>query len=140
MTADMLATSWSELADKVVTLAKEFPADKFDSRPVPGIRSFADQLRHIAFWNDYVRKTLRHEEADGAANELPRDAYPTKAKLVPALRASFDGVTSEIKTSKGTPDESTLLSFIEHTGEHYGQLVVYCRLNGIVPPSSRGSE
>ena len=140
MTRDMLVKHWSDLADKMVTLAKEFPADQFEFRPVPAIRSVGDQLRHVAFWNDYVRKTLRHEEADGAANELPRDAYPTKAKLVPALRASFDGVANEIKKSTDIPDEGTLLSFIEHTGEHYGQLVVYCRLNGIVPPSSRDSE
>lgn len=56
---DMLVTRWSEVGDKMVKLAEEFPEDRDDAHPVADIRSFADQLRHVAFWNRYVQKTLR---------------------------------------------------------------------------------
>ena len=137
---DVLVTRWSEIGDKMVKLAEEFPEDRYDAKPAPDVRSFADQLRHVAFWNRYVQKTLRREEADGQANELPRTSYPTKAKIVKVLRSTFDDVAKEFGAMNGNgskADADTMVSFIEHGGEHYGQLVVYARLNGIVPPASR---
>lgn len=140
MRDDVLITRWTEIGDKIVKLAEEFPEAKYDARPVPEVRTFGDQLRHVAFWNRYVQKTLRREEADGQANELPRATYPTKAKVVKALRASFDDVANELGSMNGKTsgaDADTMVSFIEHGGEHYGQLVMYARLNGVVPPASR---
>lgn len=140
VTNDLLATRWTEIGEKIVKLAEEFPENRYDARPLPEIRSFADQLRHVAFWNRWVHKTLRREEADGAANELPSTAYPTKGKIVKVLRTSFDDVGRHLRSSKANgngSDLDTVVSFIEHGGEHYGQLVVYARLNGVVPPASR---
>ena len=141
MTTDVLVTRWSEIGEKMVKLAEAFPEDRYDARPVPEVRSFSDQLRHVAFGNRYVQKTLRREEADGEANELPRASYPTKAKIVKVLRSSFDDVAREFGTTRASrngADLDTMVSFIEHGGEHYGQLVVYARLNGVVPPASQG--
>jgi len=142
VTRDVLVARWSEIGDKLVRLAEEFPEDRYDAHPVPEVRSFADQLRHVAFWNRYVQQTLRREPADGQANELPRTAYPTKAKLVDVLRSSFEDVATELDTRGANveADVDTLVSFIEHGGEHYGQLVVYARLNGVVPPASRATS
>jgi hypothetical protein len=137
---DVLVTRWSEIGDKMVTLAEEFPENRYDDRPAADVRSFADQLRHVAFWNRYVQKTLRREEADGQANELPRSAYPSKEKIVKVLRTTFADVATELGAMNGSTshaDADTMVSFIEHSGEHYGQLVMYARLNGIVPPASR---
>ena len=137
---DVLMNRWTEIGDKIVKLAEEFPEDRYDARPVAEIRSFADQLRHVAFWNKYVQKTLRREEADGQPNELPAATYGTKAKIVKVLRSTFDDVTKEFGAMNGkasSADADTMVSFIEHGGEHYGQLVLYARLNGIVPPASR---
>jgi hypothetical protein len=52
---DVLVTRWSEIGDKMVKLAEEFPDEHFDTRPVPEVRSFGDQIRHVAFWNRYVQ-------------------------------------------------------------------------------------
>ena len=137
---ELLVTRWAEIGDKIVKLAEEFPEDRYDARPVPDVRSFAEQLRHVAFWNRYVQKTLRREEADGQANELPATTFPTKPKIVKVLRSTFDDVSNELRATNGTAssaDADTMVSFIEHGGEHYGQLVMYARLNGIVPPASR---
>jgi hypothetical protein len=60
---------------------------------------------------------------------------------VKVLRSTFDDVAKELGTMNGSAtsaDADTIVSFIEHSGEHYGQLVMYARLNGIVPPASRG--
>jgi len=94
----------------------------------------------VAFWNRYVQKTLRREEADGQANELPASSYPSKPKIVKVLRSTFADVAKEfgaMNGSAGSADVDTMISFIEHSGEHYGQLVMYARLNGVVPPASR---
>jgi hypothetical protein len=136
----VLLTRWAEIGDKIVALAEEFPEEKYDFRPAPDTRSFADQLRHIAFWNEYTEKALKGEKPDGSANELPRAAYATKQALVAALRKSFDGVAGYLGNGHGAPDDAavdTVVSFIEHNGEHYGQLVISYRLNGLVPPASR---
>lgn len=137
---DVLMNRWQEIGDKIVALAQEFPADKYDARVVPEARTFAEQLRHVAFWNNYVKETLAGKQANGDANELPKDAYPTKTKIVTALEKSFAEVKSTLAKSNGkreTENGETMISFIEHNGEHYGQLVVYFRLNGLVPPASR---
>ena len=140
MTRDALQARWTEVGEKLVTLAEEFPDDRYDARPTMDVRSFAEQLRHVAFWNDYAARCLRGEAADGAANELPRERYPTKRDIVPALRASFDAVGAVLATGHAAPDptaQDTVVSFLEHGGEHYGQLVMYYRLAGLVPPASR---
>ena len=141
MMHEVLATRWSDIGSRMIGLAEAFPEESYDFRPVLEVRSFADQLRHVAFWNDYLRDTLQGAEADGATNELPADEYPTRAEILPALRESFDEVRAGITSTNrdGALDEKELdmvVSYIEHAGEHYGQLVVYARLCGVIPPAS----
>lgn len=136
--SDVALARWSEIGDKIVQLALEFPEDRYDVRPTKEVRSFADQLRHVAFWNAHFCKSLRREDSDGSANELSREKYPTKAKIVNALRKSFDEVKAELSNgAREVSDLDGLITYVGHNGEHYGQLVVYCRLNGLVPPASR---
>jgi hypothetical protein len=137
---DVLLEQWSDIGQKVVKMAEEFPAEKYDFRPTAEVRTFADQLRHVAFWNQYVQKTARGEKPDPKPNELPKAEYSTKAKIVEALKQSLADATAELKKEPVAPVAKRVglwVSFTEHSGEHYGQLVVYYRLNGIVPPASR---
>lgn len=137
---DVLVEHWEDIGNKIVTMAQEFPEDKYDYRPVPGVRTFADQLRHVGFWNLFVVKTARGEKFDAAPNELSKTEYATKATIVAALRSSLADATAELKKDVASPTgkhADLWVSFIEHSGEHYGQMVVYYRLNGIVPPASR---
>jgi uncharacterized damage-inducible protein DinB len=136
--SDVALARWSEIGDKIVQLALEFPEDKYETRPTTEVRSFADQLRHVAFWNAHFCKSLRREDSDGSANELSREIYPTKAKIVAALRTSFDDVKTELSNgAREVSDLDSLITYVGHNAEHYGQLVVYYRLNGLVPPASR---
>jgi uncharacterized damage-inducible protein DinB len=140
---DVLLKHWTDIGDKVVKMAEDFPEDKYEFRPVAGVRTFADNLRHVAFWNTYVSKTIKGEKIDPKINELPKAEYPTKAAVVKALKSSLDEATDLLKKSPPSPSAKVSdlwVAFIEHSGEHYGQLVVYFRLNGIVPPASRGGN
>jgi len=101
-------------------------------------------LLHIAFWNQVVEKASRGEKVETKLNELPRSEYKTKAAVAAAVRDSFSRVTDLLKaqSSQDTLKELTRwANFLEHNGEHYGehygQLVIYYRLNGLVPPESR---
>jgi hypothetical protein len=140
---DVFLAGWNEVGDKLVKMAEEFPEDKFDYKPVDGVRTFADVLRHVAFWNGWVAKRARGEKPDGKPNELSKAEFGTKAKIVAALKSSIADGAAELKKQAASPDarQSELWgSFISHSSEHYGQLVVYYRLNGLVPPASRGTN
>ena len=87
------------------------------------------------FWNQYVADTLSGKKADDTANEAPLVDHPTKALMIQALeRSSRDavGAFSELPSAPDRKAVELMMAFIEHTGEHYGQLVVYSRLAGIV--------
>ena len=96
---DVLLRHWTEIGDKIVKMAEEFPEDKYEFRPVPGVRTFADNLRHVAFWNTYVSKTVKGEKVDPKINELPKAEYATKAAIVKALKSSLDEATDLLKKS-----------------------------------------
>lgn len=139
--SDTVASQWESINQKLAALAEAMPPDKFDYRPCAEVKTFAEVLRHVAFWNHYVADRARGKKADDAANELPAQQFPGKKQIIPTLTESSQEVTRALR--EHTPDPSPevidmLLSFIGHTSEHYGQLVVYARLNNIVPPASRG--
>jgi hypothetical protein len=140
---DVLLANWTDIGEKVVKLAEEFPENKYDYQPTGDVRSFADVLRHVAFWNQYVAKAARGEKPDGKQNELPKAQYATKAAIVAALKSSLADATAELKKSGPSPEPRATglwVGFTGHSAEHYGQLVVYYRLNKIVPPASRTSN
>ena len=140
---DVFLANWNEAGDKLVKMAEDFPENKYDYKPTDGVRTFGDVLRHVAFWNQWVAKKARGEKPDGRQNELPKAEFGTKAKVVAVLRSSLAKAAAELKkqpASPGPPEAGLWTSFIAHSSEHYGQLVVYFRLNGLVPPASRGSN
>src|SRR3974377_1841097 len=83
---DVLSHSWTEISDKISTMAEDFPESKYDFRATPDVRTFADVLRHVAFWNKYVAAQLKGEKIDPQQNELPKAEYATKAQIVAVLK------------------------------------------------------
>lgn len=137
----MLIGRWEQAGRKLADLAEAFPAEKLESTPAKGVRTAGDVLRHVAFWNRYVAGTARGTKVDGDANELSKAEYATKARILEALRASTGDVAAALREREEGLEPATaemVVSFLEHTSEHYGQLAAYARLNGIVPPASRG--
>ena len=143
--------SWNDIGRKLIAIAEDFPEDKYDFKATPAQRSFAEQLLHAAGAN-YFFTNLAKGEKPPAEEDPKRDQYKTKADVVAFVKKAFADGAAAIK-AKGDKGMSDLLvdpfghqqmrisdmayGFIEHSGEHYGQLVVYYRLSGLVPPESR---
>ena len=140
-TKEILLGQWNDQGAKVVALGEAIPAGAFDEKPADGVRSAGEVFRHLAFWNRWVAATLRGESPDGSANEIPRKDAPSKAKALAAFEESVSAVASAAAAGRGSelsPEAlEQLVSFLGHTAEHYGQLAVYARLKGVVPPASR---
>jgi uncharacterized damage-inducible protein DinB len=135
-----LIERWRQVCQKMTVLAEAVPENIFDYRPVDGVRTFADILRHVAFWNRHVADSAHGRKGDDTANELPKDEFSTKTRIISALKHNAASATEALKENPSglSPDIAEMVvTFIEHTCEHYGQLVVYARLNGIIPPASR---
>jgi uncharacterized damage-inducible protein DinB len=142
--------SWNEIGRKLTAMAEDFPEDKYDFKPTPAQRSFAEQLLHAAGANYFFTNPVMGKEPP-AAEDPKRDQYKSKADIVAFVKKSFaDGAAAiQSKGEKGLTTEVVYFAhqkarvldmaygLIEHSGEHYGQLVVYYRLAGLVPPESR---
>ncbi|MGA9967731.1 MAG: DinB family protein [Terriglobales bacterium] len=143
--------SWNDIARKLIAMAEDFPEDKYDFKPTPAQRTFAEQLLHAAGAN-YFFTNLTLGEKPPAEEDPKRDQYKTKADVVAFVKKSYaDGAAAiKAKGDKGMNDLITdpdshqqtriydeAYGFIEHSGEHYGQLAVYYRVAGLVPPESR---
>jgi uncharacterized damage-inducible protein DinB len=149
--AKVVLDSWNDIGRKLVAMASDFPEDKFDFKPTPAQRSFREQLLHAAGANYYFTNPATGKK--DPVDENPKaDQYQTRAQLVAFVQKSFaDGAAAiQAKGDKGMNDllvdpfshqqvrvYDFAYGFIEHCGEHYGQLVVYYRLAGLVPPESR---
>jgi uncharacterized damage-inducible protein DinB len=145
----VLLQNWNDLGRKLIAMAEDFPEDKYDFKPNPAQRSFAEQLLHTS-----VNLYFFIAAAKGAnpPADPKRADFATKAAVVEYVKTSFAEGAALIK-SKGDRGMSDLYvdpfgnqqtrfsdgawEFIEHSGEHYGQLVVYYRVAGLVPPESR---
>ena len=145
----------SMIETSFVGLAEAMPADKYDFKPsgagFDGARTFGEQVKHVAcgnfaFFNEIEKKTPP-ERCDLGGPSPAR----TKAELVAYLRESFAYARRVLETMTprnaldpaGGPygGQSTRLGLttlaVWHASDHYGQLVMYLRMNGIVPPASR---
>jgi uncharacterized damage-inducible protein DinB len=142
--------SWNDIGRKLIAMAEDFPEDKYDFKPTAAQRTFAEQLLHAAGGNYFFINPAKGLKAP--AGDPKRDEYKTKAAVVDYVKKSFADGADLIK-SKGDAGLNDLFvdpfanqqarisegawGLIEHAGEHYGQLVVYYRVAGLVPPESR---
>ena len=123
---------------KILDMARDWPADKYEYKLRLEMRTFGAVMVHIASGNVYAAKVGRGEKAKW--DELDPAKYPDKATVVALVEKSFAESEAVLK---GLPDASFAktvdpwLSVMEHSGEHYGLLVAYYRANGATPPESR---
>jgi hypothetical protein len=141
---------WNDIGRKLIAMAEDFPEDKFDYKPMPESRTFAANLIHASAAMYYFT-----DIAEGKKPRYPddpkRDDLKTRAQIVAFVKQCVADGAAEIKkkgdkglteaVDDGSPHLDRLYDLayglIEHSGEHYGQLVVYYRINGLVPPESR---
>jgi uncharacterized damage-inducible protein DinB len=143
---------WNEIGRKLITIAEDLPEDKYDYKPQADSRTFRAVLLHVSSSMYYFTDT-----ALGKKPRYPDDPKPadlkinSKADLVAFVKQCVNDGADAIKAkgdkglneavNDGGPHLDRLYDLayglIEHSGEHYGNLVVYYRNNGLVPPESR---
>jgi hypothetical protein len=135
--AEGLSANFADVNRKILTMAKDFPADKYNFRLKPEMRSFGEVIVHIASGNAYAAKAGRGEKVKW--DELDPKNYPAKAAIVALMEKTISDSTATLKVNPEGWQKSLepFLSVIEHSAEHYGLLVAYYRANGLVPPESR---
>lgn len=137
---DVLHGQWLDLGRKVARLGEALPASAWKQAPADGVRNPLGVFRHLVFWNRWVAASARGGDPDGAANEIPKAEAPGRAEALAAFEASVEEAAAALAARGAKLDAGTAglyASFLGHTSEHYGQLVVYARLAGVVPPASR---
>lgn len=156
--ASVVDNEVSAIEKQILDVAEAMPEDKFNFSPeglnIPasdykGVRSFAVQLKHVAASNYFIWSHLTGEKLPDGLNDGngPLD-LKTKADIIRFLKESFAlghkaaaTLTADNLLQVPVGSKSTRLHLAEfgisHANNHYGQIVEYLRMNGIVPPASR---
>ena len=142
-----LLKDWTELKPVMMAIAAAMPADKFTYKSTPAQRDYGQQIMHVATGNMMYLRFLGGAAAPPAFN---RNAT-SKADILQALATSFDfgeallreqsdqSMLQIVQTNPflGPSSKARVIYFLlGHTWDIYGQMAVYLRLNGIVPPRS----
>jgi DinB superfamily len=156
--AAVLDKSLSGVEGEVVPAVEAMPEDKFNFAPTQGefkdVRTFAQQAKHIAAVNYMLGAAIMSEKPPvDIGKESGPDNITSKADVVKFLKDSFGYLHKALNTinennvlgevappwgSKKMTRMSLAIISISHPFDHYGQMVEYLRMNGIVPPASRG--
>src|SRR5437763_11127107 len=130
----VVVDSWNDIGRKLTAMAEDFPEDKYDYKPTPAQRSFAEQLLHAAGANYYFTNPVMGQKPP-AEEDAKREQYKTKADVVTFVKKSFadgaaaiqskgeKGLTSTIEEPFGHQKVRVLdydNGFIENCGAHYG--------------------
>lgn len=141
---------WGAMKDRMMKIADAMPAEKFGYKSTPAQRDYAAQVMHVVIVNNQVLRLLRPSTPAPVTNPSAN----TKPEVLKALADSFDWGASAIAEQTeqtmvqveqvpavlqflGPSTRLRLVTFLlGHTWDVYGQMAVYLRLNGIVPPAS----
>ena len=147
---------------EVVEAAEAMPEDKFDFSPeklnlpgsdYKGVRTFGEQLKHIAASNYLIWSPITGEKPPDTVNDgKGPDNMKAKADIIKFVKDSFafghkavatlneSNLVQPITRPNRPPTTRLFLATFApaHAFDHYGQMVEYLRMNGIVPPASRG--
>jgi uncharacterized damage-inducible protein DinB len=142
-----LMKDWASQKDTIVKIAGAMPEDKFGFKPTPAQRSYGEQVLHIAQVNVMLLGALGGKTPAPMINMKAT----TKADIVKAAGDSFDYGTAVVKEFDNKTIQDTVQApfmgpstrarivffLIAHSQDIYGQMAVYLRLNGVVPPASQ---
>jgi uncharacterized damage-inducible protein DinB len=149
---------WNHIGNKLIAMAKDFPEDRYDFKLQQDQRTFAQNLLHVAAADfDLISRVAGSQIGPdfGKDGHNPsREVYKTKADVVKLLEQAVADGAAVIQQQGDAGLDKTMqfgwevgrhvdhishiwLTAIEHSAEHFGQLVVYYRANNMVPPESR---
>jgi DinB superfamily len=138
--AQAILENWNDVGNRLITMAQDWPEDKYTYKLNPAVRTFQEVILHIAGSNYDLINHLAGTKVGEAQNDPPVSRYKTKAETVAYLKKSVEDGAALLQ-KEGDAEVVKHLSgwvgYTEHMGEHYGLLVAYYRANGVVPPESR---
>ena len=156
--SQVLDSDVSSIEGEFVPAAEAMPEDKYGYMPTGGefknVRSFAAQIKHVAAVNYMVGAAILGDKPPvDTGGESGPAGMTSKADIVSFVKQSFAyahkavasitpaNATQPVKSPFGD-NQTTRLGlanvFAWHGFDHYGQMAIYLRSNGIVPPASRG--
>src|SRR5262249_29652975 len=140
---DMIKGNLSKTAAKV-------PEETYSFKPTPEVRSFGELIGHVADANFAICAAAAGEKAPQSGFEKGKKSKADLSKGLDDSIAYCDGVIGKLNDQSGAqpvqffggpaPKLAVFNFNIQHCNEHYGNLVTYMRLKGIVPPSSESSR
>jgi uncharacterized damage-inducible protein DinB len=145
-----IKNGWNSAKQNIAGSAKVMPEDKYSFKPVNSVRTFGEIIAHVAGANYIFCSAARGEKPPHAEDAFEKSAK-TRAAIVKAWEdsvkycdAAYDAVDDrKLAESVAAPfgggqtaRASALMQNTGHLQEHYGNLVTYLRINGLVPPSS----
>jgi uncharacterized damage-inducible protein DinB len=151
----------SNIERQIIDVAEAMPEDKYNFSPeslnIPGsdfkgVRTFAVQVKHVAASNYFIWSHVTGDKLPGGLKDgNGPENLKTKAEIIKFLQDSFAlghraaaTLTTEnmLQTAEGSKSSRLHLATfgVAHAFDHYGQMVEYLRMNGIVPPASRGKS
>jgi hypothetical protein len=151
----------SNVEKQIVEVAEAMPEDKYNFSPeglhIPGsdfkgVRTFAVQVKHVATSNYFIWSHLTGDKLPEGLNDgNGPENLKSKADIIKFLKDSFAlghkaaatlTLENMLQTAEGSKSiRLHLATFgVAHAFDHYGQMVEYLRMNGIVPPASRGKS
>ena len=141
---------WADAIHNVVDAAKDMPETKYGYRPIAGVRTFGELIGHVAGTQDMICAIVLGQKPQ--AEDAVEKTAKTKDALVAALEKSNKSCDAAYALSDAAAAGKVELFGVQHTrlgalilnamhdGEHYGNLVTYLRMNGMVPPSSKPAK
>ena len=146
-----LVKDWEAQKDMLMKIADAMPEDKFGYKSTPEQRSYGQQIMHVAMANVGLSKVI---DAKATPPAFTAESAKTKAEILKALSDSYDFGIAALKNQTDATLQETVQGprflgpstrariayrALGHSMDIYGQMAVYLRLNGIVPPASRNS-
>ena len=137
---------------QLAQLAEATPAEKFSWRPAPGVRSIAEVYMHLAVANYFLlgQAGVKPPIDLTTLGKDPEKSKTAKADVIAFLKGSFDAVRDGYRTADRQKDvklfgkqvtaDNVFVRILAHNHEHMGQSIAYARMNGVVPPWSKGTS
>ncbi len=152
---DAINVTWADEQKDFIALADEMPEAKWNFKPTRGefkdVRTFGEMVKHVACANEGFAKEMLGATPPEACDKGGPNPAKTKAQIMKYLRDSFAMLDEQLNSIDeknemqpvdgpyGGPNTRIGMAVLAawHVADHYGQLVEYVRMNGIVPPASR---
>jgi uncharacterized damage-inducible protein DinB len=147
---DEFLTRYNAAVDKIVQLAEAVPQEKYDWRPMEGVRSFSEVAMHVASANYFFASKFGGTNPEGV-NPQEFSTITDKAEAIATLKASVEHVQAAAAAANAanaatkhplfgemeTTEMGAMLFALDHAAEHLGQMIAYARSNEIAPPWSQ---